>query len=151
MELRSADPLDTPIVNFNYFDTGTTAGGADELDLQALVQAINTSREALSEYSAYSILGGDSFTEIRPGPNVTTDEDLGQYVKDHAWGHHASCACPIGADDDPMAVLDAKFRVRGVQNLRVVDASIFPNIPGLFITAPIVVASEKAADVILNG
>ncbi|KAL9080418.1 MAG: hypothetical protein Q9157_000803 [Trypethelium eluteriae] len=151
VQLRSADPLDTPLINFNYFDTGTTEGGADNLDLQAMVQAINMSREALSQYYDYSILLGDSFTEQEPGPAVQSDDDIGQYIKDRAWGHHASCSCPIGADDDPNAVLDSQFRVRGVQNLRVVDASVFPAIPGIFIQAPILMVSEKAADVILNG
>ncbi|PBP28084.1 alcohol dehydrogenase, partial [Diplocarpon rosae] len=150
VELRSADPLDTPVINFNYFDTGTTAGGADQLDINAMIQAINMSREALQEYSTYSILGGDSFIEEMPGPDVKSDEDLGNFIKDNAWGHHASCTSPIGSDSDPMAVLDSKFRVRGVQNLRVVDASVFPKIPGIFIQAPILMASEKAADVILN-
>ncbi|MCJ1442291.1 MAG: hypothetical protein MMC23_002784 [Stictis urceolatum] len=151
VQLKSADPLDTPLINFNYFDTGTTAGAADQLDLNAMVQAIKMSREALSEYNKYGILGGDSFVEENPGPDITTDEDIGQYIKDRAWGHHASCTCAIGADNDPMAVLNSKFQVRGVQNLRVVDASVFPRIPGIFIQAPIVMVSEKAADVILNG
>ena len=151
VQLRSTDPLDTPIINFNYFDTGTTAGGADNLDLQAMVQAINMSRQALDEYNKYSVLGGDSFVEVEPDGNVTSDADLGEYIKDRAWGHHASCSAPIGADNDPMAVLDSKFRVRGVQNLRVVDASVFPRIPGVFIQAPIFMISEKAADAILNS
>lgn len=151
VQLRSTDPLDVPLINFNYFDTGTTDGGADELDLATLVQAINISREALDKYSSFSILGGDEFVEELPGANVTTDENLSQYVKDRAWGHHACCTAPIGADDDPMAVLDAQFRVRGVDGLRVVDASVFPVIPGIFIQAPIFIVSEKAADVILNG
>lgn len=151
VQLRTTDPLDTPIINFNYFDTGTTAGGADNLDLAAMVQALNMSREALRRYNNYAILGGDGFVEERPGPNVVSDADLGTYIKDNAWGHHASCTCPIGADNDPLAVLDSKFRVRGVQGLRVVDASVFPRIPGIFIQAPIFMISEKAADVILNG
>ncbi|TVY19959.1 Oxygen-dependent choline dehydrogenase [Lachnellula arida] len=150
VELRSTNPLDTPIINFNYFDTGTTAGGADQLDLDAMIQAINMSRQALEEYSVYSLLGGDSFVEENPGPSVTSPDDIGQYIKDRAWGHHASCTCPIGADDDINAVLDSEFRVRGVENLRVVDASVFPSIPGIFIQAPIFMISEKAADVILN-
>jgi choline dehydrogenase len=151
VQLRSTDPLDTPIINFNYFDTGTTAGGVDNLDLLAMVQAINMSREALARYADYGILGGDAFVEEEPGPAVQSDDDIGQYIKDRAWGHHASCTAAIGADDDPNAVLDSQFRVRGVQNLRVVDASIFPTIPGVFIQAPIFMISEKAADVILNG
>ena len=149
--LRSADPLDTPVINFNYFDTGTTAGGADTLDLQAMVQAVNMSREALKRYADYAILGGDAFVEEAPGPDIQSDEDIGQYIKDRAWGHHASCTAAVGADDDESAVLDSKFRVRGVQGLRVVDASIFPRIPGVFIQAPIFMISEKAADVIVNG
>jgi len=74
---------------------------------------------------------------------------LKQFIKDEAWGHHASCTAPIGADDDPMAVLDSQFRVRGVDGLRVVDASIFPKIPGMYIALPIYMVSEKAADVII--
>ncbi len=70
-------------------------------------------------------------------------------MKDNAWGHHASCTCKIGVDADPMAVLDSKFRVRGATNLRVVDASVFPRIPGFFIVSAVYMVSEKAADVIL--
>ena len=62
----------------------------------------------------------------------------------------ASCTCPIGADGDSMAVLDSSFRVRGTQGLRVVDASVFPKIPGIFIVVPVYMVSEKAADVILS-
>lgn len=151
VQLRSADPLDQPLINFNYFDTGTTAGGADQLDIEAVVQAINMSRSALAKYYNYGILGGTEFVEERPGPDIQSEADLEQYVKDVAWGHHASCSCPIGADDDPNAVLDSKFRVRGVQNLRVVDASVFPSIPGIFVLSAILMMSEKAADVIMNG
>ncbi|KAK6073260.1 alcohol dehydrogenase [Seiridium cupressi] len=151
VQLRSSDPLDPPMINFNYFDTGTTEGGVDNLDLQAMVQAINMSRQALAEYNNYAILGGDMFVEESPGPEIASDEDIGEYIKDRAWGHHASCSCPIGADDDEYAVLDSSFRVRGVDGLRVVDASVFPSIPGIFIQAPIFMVSEKAADVILNG
>jgi choline dehydrogenase-like flavoprotein len=79
---------------------------------------------------------------------VGSDDQLRQFVRDNAWGHHASCSCKIGADDDPDAVLDSNFRVRGVQGLRVVDASIFPKIPGFFIVSSIYIAAEKAAAVI---
>jgi choline dehydrogenase len=151
VQLKTTNPLDTPLINFNYFDTGTTANDADVLDLDAMIQAINMSREALAEYNNYAILGGDSFVEIEPGSNVTSNEDIGQYIKDRSWGHHACCTAAIGAESDPMTVLDSQFRVKGVQNLRVVDASAFPKIPGIFIQAPIFMISEKAADVILNG
>jgi len=71
------------------------------------------------------------------------------FIRNEAWGHHASCTCPIGADGDPNAVLDSKFRVRGTTGLRVVDASVFPKIPGFYIAVPIYMISEKAADSIL--
>ncbi|PNS20620.1 Cellobiose dehydrogenase [Sphaceloma murrayae] len=151
VQLKSSDPLDTPLINFNYFDTGTTANGADQKDLNAMIQAVNMSRQALREYKKYAILGGTDFEEIEPGPNVQSNEQIGQYIKDRSWGHHACCTAPIGADSDPMAVLDSKFRVRGVKGLRVVDASIFPSIPGIFIQAPIMMAAEKAAESILNN
>ena len=146
VQLRSADPRDTPIINFNSFDTGVTTGGADEKDLQAVYEAMEYSRQAFRDLIP---LDG-SFTEVWPGPNVTTEAEMKTFIKDEAWGHHASCTCPIGADGDPMAVLDSKFRVRGVQNLRVVDASVFPKIPGFYIALPIYMISEKAADVIIQ-
>ncbi|KAJ7153620.1 glucose-methanol-choline oxidoreductase, partial [Mycena filopes] len=63
--------------------------------------------------------------------------------------HHACCTNPMGADGDPNAVLDGKFRVRGVENLRVVDISSWPKVPGWFVTTPTYMISEKAADVIM--
>lgn len=147
VELRSTDPRDMPIINFNSFDTGITTDNADEKDLQAVYEAMEYSRQAFSDLIP---LDG-SFTEVWPGPNVTTEAEMKDFIKDEAWGHHASCTCPIGADSDPMAVLDSNFRVRGVQGLRVVDASVFPKIPGFYITLPIYMISEKAADVIING
>ena len=85
-----------------------------------------------------------------PGPAYKTDDDLRRFVKNEAWGHHASCTNKLGAGNDPAAVLDSKFRVRGTQGLRVVDASIFPAIPGLFIVAPIYMIAEKASDDIIK-
>lgn len=71
---------------------------------------------------------GESFERVWPPAEIQPDEDLKQWARDEAWGHHASCTCPIGADDDPLAVLDGQFPVRGVDGLRVVDASVFPKI-----------------------
>ena len=63
---------------------------------------------------------------------------------------HASCTCRMGADTDPMAVTDPAGRVRGVDGLRVVDASVFPAIPGFFIMTSVLMIAEKATDVILE-
>ena len=78
---------------------------------------------------------------------VTSDEALTAFVRDQAWGHHASCTCPIGARENG-GVLSSDFKVHGTKGLRVVDASVFPRIPGLFIVAAVYIIGEKAADVI---
>ncbi|KAL4911776.1 hypothetical protein BDW62DRAFT_215530 [Aspergillus aurantiobrunneus] len=144
--LRSTDPRDTPVINFNYFDAGVRDNGADEKDLQAVYEAMDFSR---SVFDNLVPLDGD-FNEMWPGKgNVSTEDQMKDFIKKEAWGHHACCTAPIGADGDEMAVLDGDFRVRGVQGLRVVDASVFPKIPGYYIALPIYMVSEKAADVIL--
>jgi choline dehydrogenase len=139
--LASTDPRDMPLINFNSFQD--PASGAK--DVQAVVEGMQLSRKMFN--NIIPLDGG--FTEVWPGQSVT-DAKLGEWVRKEAWGHHASCTCPIGADGDSMAVLDSKFRVRGVDGLRVVDASVFPKIPGFYIAVPIYMVSEKAADVILG-
>ncbi|OJD30157.1 glucose-methanol-choline oxidoreductase [Diplodia corticola] len=139
--LRSADPLDTPLVSFHSFDEGGDAAGA-ELDLQAAYEGVEFSRKI---YDALTPLAGE-WEPVRPPPG---EEATKQFIMDEAWGHHASCTAPIGADDDPMAVLDGDFRVRGVEGLRVVDASAMPRIHGFFIASSVYMFSEKAADVVI--
>lgn len=138
--LRSADPLDVPEITYNYFDTGS---GDYNADLTALKEAVNLARDAFKRQIV-------PIEEVLPGADVTSDEDIATYAKDTAWGHHASSTCPIGADSDPLAVLDSSFRVRGTAGLRVVDASVFPRIPGTFTAVSTYMVAEKAADVILS-
>lgn len=149
MTLRSADPRDPPDINFHYFHEGDTANGEDQLDLRAMVEGVQFIRE-LGETTDDLMLTG-SFDEVWPGSDVKTAGEIAQFVKDEAWGHHASCTAKIGADDDPMAVLDSEFRVRGVEDLRVVDASVFPRIAGFFIVVPVYMISEKAAETIIDA
>ncbi|HXN41487.1 MAG TPA: GMC oxidoreductase [Myxococcaceae bacterium] len=139
--LRSANPLDTPVINFRYFDEGTDI---EEDDLSALVEGVKFVRGFSRHLSSAT-------EEIEPGTAYADDETLRSFVRNEAWGHHASCTCPIGADGDPMAVLDSSFRVRGVRQLRVVDASVFPRIPGIFIVSNIYMVAEKASDVIAEA
>jgi len=141
VNLTSADPRDAPAIQFRSFDEGV--GGAQ--DLQAVYEGVQYSLKAFD-----SVVPLDGrFERVWPPKEVRSEAQLKQFIKDEAWGHHASCTCPIGADSDPMAVLDGNFRVRGVDGLRVVDASVFPKIPGTYIVLPIYMISEKAADVIL--
>ena len=88
-------------------------------------------------------------SELLPGKDLSSPDALRTFIKDEAWGHHACGTCKMGPASDPMAVVDSAFRVHKTQRLRVVDASIFPRIPGFFIVTPIYMISEKAADVIL--
>ncbi|KAH7026739.1 choline dehydrogenase [Microdochium trichocladiopsis] len=140
--LRSADPLDVPDIHFNYYDTGSSAADSDA-DLTAMTEAVKLTRDAFKRQLVPT-------TEVLPGSDVVSDEDIKTYIKDATWGHHASSTCPIGADSDPMAVLDSSFRVRGVAGLRVVDASVYPRIPGTFTAVSTYMVGEKAADVILS-
>ncbi len=144
VRLRSADPRDTPRIDFRYFDEGNDVDG---LDLAAVVEGIKFVRKLTAPLKARGLIAEEEL----PGAEVRSDEALREYVKYQAWGHHASCTCAIGSDGDPLAVLDGDFRVRGTENLRVVDASIFPRIPGFFIVSSIYMAAEKAADVLTRG
>lgn len=137
--LRSSDPLDVPDIVYNYFDTGV---GDYEADITAITDAIALARKSFASQLV-------PITEVLPGADVTSKAGISDYIKDTAWGHHASSTCPIGADNDPMAVLDSKFRVRGTAGLRVVDASVFPRIPGTFTAVSTYMVAEKAADDIL--
>lgn len=152
VELRSADPRDTPIINFRYFGDpalGVGPSGDHLKDLDAVVKGIRLARLASTGASVTEALGsGGIYEEVWPGPNVTTDDQLRQYAMNESWGHHASCTAKIGSALDSMAVLDSRFRVRGVDRLRVVDASAFPRIPGFFPVVAIYMMSEKAADAI---
>ena len=138
--LRSADPRDPPRIDFHYFGEGDDTAGAD---LDAVVAGVRVARDIMSR-------AGDLMAEeVSPGPAVQTDEELRTWITDQAWGHHASCSCPIGPASDPGAVVDGRFRVHRTSRLRIVDASAFPRIPGFFIVTSIYMLAEKASDVIL--
>jgi len=120
------------------------------LDLARGEDAFHVGAVALVGDDIAVLVQGDLIAEeLVPGPGVDTDDEIARFVRDNAWGHHASCSCPIGALDDPNAVVDRRFRVIGTEGLRIVDASVFPRIPGFFIALPIYMISEKAADVMI--
>jgi choline dehydrogenase len=137
--LRSPDPRDVPQIDFHYFDEGNDGSGDD---LESVVHAIELAR--LLTRGARSLIEAEEL----PGGEVCNRDQLRQFVKDNAWGHHASCSNKIGPPGDRMAVVDSAFRVYGTSWLRVVDASVFPRIPGFFIVTPTYMISEKASDVI---
>ena len=140
VKLRTNDPRDVPDIDFRYFEEGNDKSGED---LESVVNGILFVRAMTRK--AHRLIE----TEELPGEALQSRDDLRQFVKDNAWGHHASCTNKIGVKGDRMAVLDSSFRVYGTKGLRVVDASVFPHIPGFFIVTPIYMISEKASDVII--
>ena len=140
--LKSADPRDPPQIDFRYFEEGDDALGED---LQAVVKGVKLVRSM----TAPLIKRGLIAEELTPGPTVTSDEAIADYVRNTAWGHHASCSCAIGPQAQG-GVLDSRFAVHGVKRLRVVDASVFPRIPGLFVVSAVYMIAEKAAELILS-
>ena len=141
VKLRSADPRDTPQISFRYFEEGNDTNSED---LEAVVTGIKFVRKMTEALRAEKLIDEEEL----PGEQVRSDSELRQYVRDNAWGHHASCSCPIGPKDKG-GVLTSDFKVHGTERLRVVDASVFPRIPGFFIVSAVYMIGEKAADVIL--
>ncbi|HEY5542352.1 MAG TPA: GMC family oxidoreductase [Candidatus Binatia bacterium] len=139
--LQSADPRDPPRVNFRYFDEGSDGG---EQDLDAVVDGVKFVRRISADLVKRGLIAGEHL----PGGRVQSDDELREFVRDNAWGHHASCSCPIGPKEKG-GVLSSDFRVHGTLGLRVVDASVFPRIPGFFIASAVYMIGEKAAEVIL--
>ena len=141
VRLRSADARDTPEIDFHYFDAADDPQGED---LRAVVDGIKLVRRAMAPL----VRAGTVMAEQSPGAAVDSDAALARYVRDNAWGHHASCSCPIGAPEQG-GVVDSRLRVHGTHGLRVVDASVFPRIPGFFLASAVYIVAEKAADEIL--
>jgi choline dehydrogenase len=138
--LRSTDPRDVPDINFRYFDEGNDAKAED---LKGILTGVNFVKSMTQRSPLFTKL-------LTPKADVNQPDQLAQFIKDEAWGHHACGTCKIGRVTDRMAVLDSNFHVYGTQNLRVVDASVFPYIPGLFIVSAVYMISEKASDVIIQ-
>ena len=137
VKLRDADPESPPRICFNYM-----SGDADWRDFR---HCIRTAREVFAQ-SAMA-----EFTGAPIVPKGDRDEDLDEYIRQEAESAYHPCGtCKMGAEDDPQAVVDADCRVLGVQNLRVVDSSIFPRIPYGNLNAPSIMVGEKAAAHILG-
>jgi choline dehydrogenase len=137
VRLRSRDPRDPPDINFKFFEESENSQG----DLEGVVAGVEYIR-SIAARTRHLI------KETVPGKAFETREQIAQFVKDNAWGHHACGTCRIGRQGS--SVLDSRFRVWGVTGLRVVDASVFPTIPGLFILSAVYMIAEKASDAILE-
>ena len=139
LKITSRDPRVHPALRFNYLST--------EQDRREWVEAVRCARHILTQPAFDPYNGG----ELSPGPSVETDEEILDWVaRDAETALHPSCTCRMGTDQ--MSVVDpATMRVRGVDGLRVVDASVMPYVPNGNIYAPVMMIAEKAADLILGN
>ncbi len=139
VKITSTDPRVHPALRFNYLST--------EQDRREWLEAVHSARTILTQPAFEPFNAG----EISPGPSVETDEEILDWVaRDAETALHPSCTCRMGVDD--MSVVDPEtMRVRGVEGLRVVDASVFPYVTNGNIYAPVMMVAEKAADLILGN
>ncbi len=138
VKIKSNNPKQYPAVLFNYLST--------EQERREWVEAIKCSRDIINQ-PAFDHLRGK---ELAPGIEAQSDEDILDFVaREGESAYHPSCTCKMGYDD--MSVVDADLKVHGIENLRVVDASVMPAITNGNIYAPVMMIGEKAADVILGN
>ncbi len=137
--LRSADPRVQPDINFHYFEEGNDSQGDD---VRGVAAGVTMARRLSAGLKAKGLIAAEEM----PGDQVT-GEALLDFVRHHAWGHHASGTCRI-SPREAGGVVSGDFAVHGVTGLRVVDASVFPRVPGFFIASAIYMIGEKAAEVI---
>jgi choline dehydrogenase len=137
VRIRSTHPQEPPSMQPNYLSTA--------LDRRCAIEGIKLARRLAST----SALDPHVAEEYRPGPKAETDADLLEFARNYgATIFHPSGTCKMGRD--PMAVVDAKLKVHGVENLRVVDCSIMPTLVSGNTHAPVVMIAEKASDLILG-
>jgi choline dehydrogenase len=138
IHIASASPRTQPAINFNFLSS--------PLDEEITVRAVRIVR-ALMNAPAMAVLKP---SELAPGTARTSDDDILAWVKDTAeTTYHPVGTCKMGSD--PMAVVDHRLRVRGLEGLRVVDASIMPTLTSGNTNAPSIMIGEKGADLVLQG
>ncbi|OTA18001.1 choline dehydrogenase [Xenorhabdus vietnamensis] len=133
VKIKSRDPRQHPSILFNYMST--------EQDWQEFRTAIRITRKIMAQPALAPYCG----REISPGIEIQTDEQLDAFIRQHAeTAFHPSCSCKMGTDE--MAVVDGQGRVHGIENLRVIDASIMPTIITGNLNATTIMMAEKIAD-----
>ena len=139
VKLRSADPREHPSILFNYLSTAQ--------DRQEFRDGIKLTREIFAQ-KAFDPYRGP---ELSPGPGGSTDDEIDAHLRRKAESaYHPSCTCRMGLATDPMAVVDEAGRVHGLEAIRVIDASIMPNVASGNLNAPTIMMAEKLADAILG-
>jgi choline dehydrogenase len=138
IKITAADPERYPSIRFNYLST--------EQERREWVEGVRKAREIMTQ-PAFDPFRGE---ELAPGARVQSDDEILDFVaREGESAYHPSGTCAMGTH--PMAVTDPELRVHGVENLRVVDASVMPYITNGNIYAPVMMIAEKAADLILGN
>jgi choline dehydrogenase len=138
IHIKAPDPNQAPAIVPNFL--------SDPIDQSALLGGMRVARQvgeanALAKYRSH---------ELYPGPAIESDEALLDYARDTgATTYHVMGTCKMGTDNDPMAVVDDRLRVRGLEGLRVIDASVMPTMPSGNINAPVIMVAERGAEMLL--
>ena len=139
VRINSSDPKAKPTIIFNYMET--------EQDRQDWRDCIRLTREILSQPALDDFNAG----EASPGIDVSSDEEIDAWVRANVESaYHPSCSCKMGSLDDPMTVVNNEGQVNGIENLRVIDSSVFPTIPNGNLNGPTIMLAEKMADSVLG-
>jgi choline dehydrogenase/4-pyridoxate dehydrogenase len=137
IRLASADPLAAPAIRQNFLAT--------EKDIRTLRAGLRMNRDVAAQRALDRLRG----EEVAPGKQVKTDAEIDAYIRaGAATAHHPAGTCRMGRPDDPESVVDPELRVIGLEGLRVVDASVMPDLPGGNINAAVIAIAEKASDLI---
>lgn len=138
--LKSNDPQEMPALDFKYFED------PEGYDAEVIVAGIKAARKMAESQPLKSHIK----REVAPGPHVTSDEDLNKYARSVACTiYHPACTAKMGdVEKDPMAVVDSRLRVRGVRNLRIADASVFPIMISVNLMLTVLAVGERAAELI---
>ena len=140
VRLRSADPFEKPIIQPNYL--------SEESDRAVTIKAMKLARSLMHTKSMSSYFDGEEY----PGSEIESDDELLDAARH--WGsttYHVMGTCRMGPDSDPMAVVDDNLRVKGIANLRVIDASIMPTMLSANLNAGAMMIGEKGADLVLGN
>jgi len=138
ISLHSSNPLDAPAIRANYLST--------DADLRTMIAGVRLARR-LAHAKAFDAFRGE---ELHPGAAQNSDAEISEFLRNELETlYHPVGTCKMG--NDALAVVDARLRVRGLERLRVVDASIMPRVPAGNTNAPVMMIAEKAAEMIREG
>ena len=140
IRLRSSNHQDPPVIRHQML--------GHEDDLRVLMAGCRAIQKVFETDPLRQHVTGRAL----PGPRIQTDQEWERFLRTASWGaQHPTCSCKMGSDSDPLAVLDPQLRVRGVERLRVVDASVMPLVTSGNTNAPTIMIAEKASEMIINA